>query len=59
MLNYLKELFINKTEEKIQIKIQHKLEIAACALLMEIANADEEFGEDEKAKIIELMKKTI
>jgi len=56
MLNYLKELFINNSEEEIE-KNTHKLEIAACALLMEIANADEEFSEEERVKIIELMKK--
>ncbi|MCW8848754.1 MAG: TerB family tellurite resistance protein [Melioribacteraceae bacterium] len=56
MLNYLKELFINNSEEEIE-KNTHKLEIAACALLMEIANADEEFSDEERVKIIELMKK--
>lgn len=57
MLDFLKDLFTNKTEEKTN-KNTNKLEIAACALLMEIANADEEFGEDERTKIVELMKKT-
>ena len=57
MLNYLKDLFTNKNEEE-ELEIDtHKLEIAACALLMEIANADDEFSEDERKKIIELMKK--
>ena len=56
MLNYLKELFTNKTEAEAE-NSSHKLEIAACALLMEIANADDNFSEEEKTKIIELMKK--
>jgi uncharacterized tellurite resistance protein B-like protein len=57
MLDYLKDLFTIKTEEETD-KNTNKLEIAACALLMEIANADEEFSEDERSKIVELMKKT-
>lgn len=57
MLNYLKELFMTTSEEELE-KNTHKLEIAACALLMEIANADDEFTKDERIKIVELMKKT-
>lgn len=56
MLNYLKDLFISKTDEEEEEKKTHSLEIAACALLMEIANADENFSEEERIKIIDLMK---
>ena len=34
----------------------HNLQIAACALLLEIATADDEFKEEEKVRITELMK---
>jgi len=58
MLNYLKDLF-TITEEKTEYSTdsnQHKLQIAACALLLEIATADDNFSEDEKNRISELMK---
>lgn len=60
MLTYLKELFNNSNSNNIADegdKNQRKLQIAACALLMEIANADDEFKDKERNRIIELMKK--
>ena len=58
MLNYFKDLFL-QTEEEEQKSIndkQHKLEVAACALLVEIAKADDEFSEDEKKKVSKIIK---
>lgn len=59
MLTYLKELFSNPNSNiaEGENKSQRKLQIAACALLMEIANADDEFKDDEKNRIIVLMQK--
>jgi len=58
MLNYLKELFSNpNNNESVESESnQHKLQVAACALLIEIAAADDEFAEEEKNKIIAVMK---
>ena len=59
MLTYLKELFNTPNDKNIDSGDQnstHKLQIAACALLLEIATADDEFGADEKVRITELMK---
>lgn len=60
MLTYLKELFNNSNSTNIaegENKNQRKLQIAACALLMEIANADDEFKDEERNRIIVLMQK--
>jgi uncharacterized tellurite resistance protein B-like protein len=58
MLNYLKDLFITNTEsvKKDDNANPHKLKIAACALMLEIASADDDFSEEEKDRIIQLMK---
>ena len=58
MLNYLKELFTQTTldAEKDNNKTQHKLQIAACALLLEIATADDDFSDYEKNRISDMMK---
>lgn len=58
MLNYLKELFTQTAldTESDNNKSQHKLQIAACALLLEIATADDDFSDDEKNRISDLMK---
>jgi len=45
----------NKITESDHIK---KVQIATCAVLLEIANADEEFTSEEKAKVIKIMQKT-
>lgn len=57
MIKYLKDLFIanSGSEEQIQSSNEHKLQIAACALLIEIANADDDFSEEEKTRIVEVM----
>ena len=60
MLKKLRELFIptnfrtNNSEES----NEHKLQIAACALLIEIATADDNLSKKERDKIKSLMKKT-
>ena len=59
MLSYLKDLFNPPTHENTEsedVNKNRKLQIAACALLLEIANADDEFGEEEKVRITELLK---
>ena len=55
MIKYLKDLFNTDSEEQIQSSNEHKLQIAACALLIEIANADDNFSDEEKTRIIEVM----
>jgi len=58
MLNYLNDLFTKKNEvsEEQKFPNKHKLQVAACALLLEIAIADDNFNNVEKEKITELMK---
>lgn len=58
MLNLLKNLFEknNGAETGSNTLAEHKLLIAACALLLEIASADDNFSDDEKSKITEIMK---
>ncbi|RPI75189.1 MAG: TerB family tellurite resistance protein [Ignavibacteriales bacterium] len=62
MIKYLKELFSssgeNLPEEKYNINSVKKLQVATCALLVEMANADDEFTDEEKEKIIHVMHKT-
>jgi uncharacterized tellurite resistance protein B-like protein len=60
MLRQLKELFIptdfrTQSDENTN---EHKLQIAACALLIEIATADDNLSKEERDKIKSLMKKT-
>jgi uncharacterized tellurite resistance protein B-like protein len=57
MLGLLKEMFfgITGTENKNIVDEDTKLQIATCALLLEVANADDEFLPEEKAKIVEIM----
>lgn len=56
MFKILKEIFIPEINKaKSQFSDTHKLQVATCALLIEIANADEDFSEIEKEKIIEIM----
>jgi len=58
MLNFLKNLFEknNGAEPGSKTSAEHKLLIAACALLLEIASADDNYSDDEKSKITEIMK---
>ena len=58
MIKYLKDLFTVSAEND-QNNIEdkhHKLEIAACALLIEIAKADDDFSSEEKDKISQIMR---
>lgn len=57
MLNFLSDLFNTKCENgNSSSKNEHKLKIAACSLLLEIATADDNFAKVEKEKITEIMK---
>lgn len=65
MFDYLKKIFSEEPELKTELKEhksavtkKHKVEIAACALFIEIAKADGEFTEDERNFIISEMKNT-
>lgn len=66
MLNYLKQIFALEGEEKgsahpgkpVKINEEKKLQVATCALLLEMAKADEEFSDDERTKIISVIQKT-
>lgn len=59
MLTSLKKLFFEEKSELGLVNNQldnHKIEIATCALFIELAKADGNFSDDEKLFIISLMK---
>ena len=65
MFDYLKKIFGEEPEQKTELKEQktsvtkkHKVEIAACALFIEMAKADGEFSDEERSFIISEMKNT-
>lgn len=62
MLNFLKQLLTNNCNENSGSEkgMSHEkmIQVATCAIFLEIANADEGFTEDERAKIISIMKST-
>jgi len=65
MFDYLKKIFGEEPEQKTELKEQkpsvtkkHKVEIAACALFIEMAKADGEFTDEERSFIISEMKNT-
>ena len=57
MLNKFLELFTKEDEPNLSQdeNKSHKLQMAACALLLEIANADDNFSSDEKLRIVKIM----
>lgn len=57
MLTFFKELFNDKLDviEPTQDKSDHRLKVAACALLLEIAGADDSFESAERNKIMDIM----
>ena len=57
MFDFIKQLLSAPTGSDYQYNVQKKLQIASCALFLEIANADNKFTEDERRKIIEIMKR--
>lgn len=63
MIKYLKELFsipaeVSESKKGYKISGEKKLQVATCALFLEMAKADEEFSNDERKKIISVMQKT-
>ena len=56
MLNFFKELFANKSKQQNAEEENNSLQIASGALLLELANADDEFSDEEKTRVVELMK---
>jgi uncharacterized tellurite resistance protein B-like protein len=58
MIRYLKEIFKLPGENAESSTADKKVQIATCALLIEMANADDNFTEEERKKIISVMQKT-
>jgi len=58
MIKYLKEIFKQSIEKSETADDNKKLQVATCALLIEMAKADNEFTDDERKKIIKVMQKT-
>ncbi|MBZ0178959.1 MAG: TerB family tellurite resistance protein [Melioribacteraceae bacterium] len=63
MINFFKNLFndLNNPENRIDDSYgntKHKVEIATCALFLEVAKSDDNFSKDEKKLIIRLMRDT-
>lgn len=65
MLDYLRKILSPPVQEQIVIEKpekdkaeKRKLEVATAALFVEMARADGEFSEDERKKIIKVMKET-
>lgn len=65
MFDYLRKILLPGVNEPVvspeskPIKSEtRKLEVATCALFVEMAKADGEFGEDERKKIVKVMKET-
>lgn len=65
MFDYLRKILTPQSQEKVvQEKLQknksekRKLEVATAALFVEMARADGEFSDDERKKIIKVMKET-
>jgi uncharacterized tellurite resistance protein B-like protein len=58
VIKYLKEIFKQPLEKLEPANESKKLQIATCALLIEMANSDSEFTDAERKKIIKVMQKT-
>jgi uncharacterized tellurite resistance protein B-like protein len=58
MLNFFKDLFSNNKSntQATEKEENNALQIASCALFLELANADDDFSNEEKTRIVELMK---
>jgi uncharacterized tellurite resistance protein B-like protein len=59
MVSFLKRLIAadqrQVAEEISHIDIQARLRVATCAIMIEIANSDDEFTEGERARIVEIL----
>ena len=59
MVSFLKRLIAadqrQAAEEISHIDIQARLRVATCAIMIEIANSDDEFTEGERARIVEIL----
>jgi uncharacterized tellurite resistance protein B-like protein len=59
MIENIKKFFsekIDTSEQKSETYSEHAVSIATCALLLEMAHADNEFGDDERDHIISVLK---
>ena len=58
MLDFFKEIFSNTKNNKQPSEHDDNkaIQIASCALFLELANADDDFSHEERKRIIELMK---
>lgn len=61
MLDFFRHLFSGEkpegNSEHVNVSDDKQIKIATCALFLEVANSDQNFSDDEHAKITELMKK--
>lgn len=57
MFEFIKEILSTSSQEE-NVGNEKKLQIATCALFVEMARADDNFTNDEREKIISIMKKT-
>ncbi len=59
MVSFLKRLIATNqrqvAEEISHVDIQTKLRIATCAIMVEVANSDDEFTDSERARIVEIL----
>jgi uncharacterized tellurite resistance protein B-like protein len=59
MINKLKKYFDKKAESAIPVKkedTRQRLRVAVCALLLETAYTDDEFSDDEKSRLVDMIK---
>lgn len=52
MFDSIRSFFLHRLESRPETRAPDRVKIAACALLLELAHADEEFSEEERARIL-------
>ncbi len=60
MLDVMKKFFQKDAEEKTETKEEdraQRIQVATCALLLEVANSDDEFSDSERDNIVKILKK--
>lgn len=59
MIDYIKNLLLGTSQSKSSpVEKQQKIQIASCALMIEVASADDHFSDSERKTIIDIMQKT-
>lgn len=56
MLDYIKNILLGKDSNLVSEQADNKIQIATCALFLEIAKSDSNFTEEERSHIFETMK---